>query len=169
MTFGETLREAVNPIATLDAFRRDASVSVDRAVIENVTARLAERIRDEPTRAVLIDSHAVSPTLEGLRATPDTPTRLAAFRYSVIVHLSVTGAEERVVRNSEREGRTTLPAEQVATAEMIQVSVVSGYASLCDCPLYVVSADGAVPEVAERIHAAVRAGLRWSDEYARGQ
>ena len=160
-SFGEALREVVDPDAPHEAFRGGASLSVDRAVIAQATVKLADRIRREATRVVLIDSHAVSPAPEGLRATPDAAARVAAFDYSVIVHLSLADAEERVLRNSEHEGRKAMSAQELATAETIQLSIVAHYASLCDCPLYVVSASGEAEAVADRLSRAITAGLGW--------
>jgi hypothetical protein len=111
---------------------------------------------------VLIDSHAVTPAPQGLRATPDTAARVTAFGYSVIVHLAATGSEQRILQESAREDRTTMTASEVASAETMQLSIVAGYAGLCDCPLYVVSAGGGVEEVAERVGLAISAGLAWT-------
>jgi adenylate kinase len=161
LSFGELLRSVVAPNASVESFRSSAS-SVDRAVIEAATDAAAQRIRDERRRVVLMDSHAVSPVAEGLRATPDTAARVATFGYSVIVHLAAAGSEARILQNSGREGRTTMSPWEVATAEAMQLSIVTRYASLRDCPLYVVSADGGVEEVAERVDRATTAGLAWT-------
>lgn len=162
LSFGELLRTVVAPNASVESFRGSASGSVDRAAIEAATAAAAQRIRDEPHRVVLIDSHAVTPVAEGLRATPDTAARVTAFGYSVIVHLAAAGSEKRILRISGSEGRTTMTSWEVPSAETMQLSIVARYASLCDCPLYVVSADGGVEEVAERVDRAITAGLGWS-------
>ncbi|MFL5914870.1 MAG: AAA family ATPase [Gaiellaceae bacterium] len=161
LSFGETLREVIASDESLEAFRGNATRTVSRAAIENATTMLAHRIRDEPTRVVLIDSHAVTPATEGLRATPDTAERLAAFGYEVIAHLSAAGAEERILRHGGSEGRTAIAASEIAPAETVQLSIVARYASLCDCPLYVLSASGTAEEVADRLGRAVTAGLRW--------
>lgn len=162
LSFGEALREVTDPDGTVELFRGGATRSVNRVVIEKATANLAQRIRDEPTRVVLIDSHAVTPASEGLRATPDTAGRVAAFGYSVITHLSAAGAEERILRNGGTEGRTAMTASEIATAEMMQLSIVACYASLCDCPLYVLSAAGEAEEVADRLARAITGGLGWA-------
>jgi len=65
--------------------------------------------------------------------------------------------------NSAAEGRTVMTMQEIATAETIQLSIVARYASLCDCPLYVVSAAGEVKEVADRLAQAVTAGLGWAN------
>jgi adenylate kinase len=163
LSFGEALQEVTDPDATLESFRSGSSISVDRAAIEKATTNLGRRIQGEATRVVLIDSHAVTPAPEGLRATPDTAKRLAAFGYSVIAHLSSVAAEERILRNSEAEGRTVMTMQEIATAETIQLSIVARYASLCDCPLYVISAAGEIEEVADRLARAITAGLGWAN------
>jgi adenylate kinase len=160
MSFGEALRDVMTPDATVASFRRKASAGVDRAAIERATAMLAQRIQ-KSEQVVLIDSHAVTPTPEGLRATPDTPERVAAFGYSLITHLSVASVEERVLRNSGTEGRTQMSMPDLAAAETVQLSIVARYASLCDCPLYIVSALGEVDEVADRLARAITVGLDW--------
>lgn len=161
LSFGEALQGVTGPGGTVESFRSGASKSVDRAAIEKATTRLARQIQDEATRVVLIDSHAVTPTPEGLQATPDTAKRVAVFGYSVIVHLSSAAAEERILRNSKAEGRSAMTMQAITTAETIQLSIVARYASLCDCPLYVVSAAGEVEEVADRLARAITAGLDW--------
>jgi len=165
--FGELLRAVVAPDASVQSFRGSASGTVDRAAIEAATAAAAQLIRDEPHRVVLIDSHAVTPVADGLRATPDTAARVTAFSYSVIVHLAAAGSEQRILRYSGSEGRATMASWEVASAETMQLSIVARYASLCDCPLYVVSADGGISEVAERVDSAITAGLGWAAERER--
>jgi len=162
LSFGEALREIIDPEETHEAFRSDATRTVSRVVIEKATETLAQRIRNEPTRVVLIDSHAVAPASDGLRATPDTAERVAAFGYSLITHLSAFGVEERILLSSGTEGRRAMTASEIATAEMIQLSIVTRYASLCDCPLYALSAVGKVEEVADQLARAIEAGLGWS-------
>ena len=162
LSFGEALREIIDPDGSLETFRGRATRSVNRFVIEKATKRLVHRIRAEPTRVVLIDSHAVTPASEGLRATPDTAERVAAFGYSLIIHLSAFGVEERILRSSGSEGRRALTASEVRTAETMQLSIVARYASLCDCPLYVLSAVGEVEEVTDRLERAIDAGLGWA-------
>jgi adenylate kinase len=162
LSFGELLRTVTAPDASAESFRRSASVSVDRVAIEAATALAAELIRDEQHRVVLMDSHAVTPVAEGLRATPDNAARVTAFGYRIIVHLAAAGSESRIMKNSGSEGRTTMSVWEVATSEAMQLSIVTRYASLCDCPLYVVSADGCVEEVAERVDRAIHAGLAWA-------
>jgi adenylate kinase len=162
LSFGEALREIIDPDGTVDSFRGGATSSVSRAAIEKATAKLAQRIQDETARVVLIDSHAVTPAPEGLRATPDTSKRVAAFGYNAIAHLSAVGVEERILRNSGTEGRTVMTMPEIAIAETIQLSIVARYASLCDCPLYVVSAAGEGEEVADRLARAITAGLDWA-------
>jgi adenylate kinase len=162
LSFGEALREVTDPDATVESFRGRATRSVDRAVIEKATVSLVQRIRDEANRVALIDSHAVTPAPEGLRTTPDTAQRVALFGYSVIVHLSVADVEERILRNSRSAGRTAMTATDIAAAETMQLSIVARYASLCDCPLYVVSAAGDVVNVADRLARAITAGLGWA-------
>jgi adenylate kinase len=164
LSFGEALREVANPQATVESFRGTATRNVDRVVIKKATANLAQRIRDEANRVVLIDSHAVTPAPEGLRTTPDTAERVGAFSYGVIVHLSAAAAEERILRNSGSDGRTAMTASEIAAAETLQLSIVALYASLCDCPLYVVSAIGDVTDVAERLARAISAGLGWATQ-----
>lgn len=88
LSFGETLREVIAPEATVESFRRMASIRVDRDAMKRATAVLVRQIQDEDTRVVLIDSHAVAPTPLGLRATPDTAERVVAFGYNLIAHLS---------------------------------------------------------------------------------
>jgi adenylate kinase len=163
LSFGEALQEVTDPGATVESFRSGASISVDRAAIEKATMNLARQIQSEARRVVLIDSHAVAPTPEGLRATPDTAKRVAAFGYNAIVHPAAASAEERILTNSEAEGRMVMTMHEVATAETIQLSIVARYASLCDCPLYVVSAAGEVEEVADRLAQAITAGLGWAN------
>lgn len=162
LSFGDALRELTDPDSTDETFRGSAARSVDRDVVEMATANLAQRIRKEPARVVLIDSHAVTPGPEGLRTTPDTAERVAAFSYSVIVHLAAADVEERILRNSGSQGRTAMTASEVAVAETLQLSIVARYASLCDCPLYVVAATGGVAEVADRLARAITAGVGWA-------
>jgi adenylate kinase len=162
LSFGEALRGVTDPDATAESFRGCATRRVDRAVIMMATANLARRIRDEVNRVVLIDSHAVTPAPEGLRTTPDTADRVAEFGYRVIVHLSAADVEERILRNSDSEGRTAMTASEIAAAETMQLSIVARYASLSDCPLYVVSAIGDGADVADRLARAITAGLGWA-------
>jgi adenylate kinase len=162
LSFGEALREVIAPEGSLEAFRGSAMRSVDRVAIDKATKNLARRIRDERTRVALVDSHAVTPASEGLRATPDTAERVAAFGYSVVAHLSAVGAEDRILRASGREGRSAMTVAEIGTAETVQLSIVARYASLCDCPLYILSAVGEVEEVADRLSQAIETGLRWA-------
>lgn len=162
LSFGELLRDVAAPEASVDSFRANTSTNVDRRAIEAATAAGAERIRNEAAKVVLIDSHAVTPAAEGLRATPDTADRVAQFGYSEIVHLDAATAETRIAESSGREGRRTLTVTEIGSAEAMQLLIVTRYASLCDCPLYVVSARESISEVAERVECAITAGLAWS-------
>lgn len=161
LSFGELLRDVAVPQASVESFRANSSANVDRAAIEAATVAGAERIRNEASRIVLVDSHAVTPVAEGIRATPDTADRVTQFGYSVIVHLDASTAETRVVENGGSEGRRAMTAAEVASAEVMQLSIVTHYASLCDCPLYVVSARGSTAEIAGRAEDAIAAGLAW--------
>jgi adenylate kinase len=163
LSFGEALRGVAAPDLSVEAFREAAPTLLNRAAIEAATVAAGEQIAIEYAagRAVLIDSHAVTPTPEGLKATPDTDTRAAAFAYTVIVHLAVAGAHARVLQSVAHEGRTPFDPAEVQAAETIQLAVVTRYASICDCPLYVVGSSGAAHVVAARVEAAIEAASGW--------
>ncbi len=167
--FGGILRQIVEQRlgyrVSHEWFRRNYQSHVDACTIELATAAAADQVSKSRATVAVLDSHAVTPTVAGLRVTPDSQQRLNALRLKLIVHLRATTCRERVVENSRVEGRLALSDADVAEADYVQVATDVLYASACDCALTLVSAAGSAVDTVARVDAAVQAGLRWSHDY----
>jgi hypothetical protein len=100
-------------------------------------------------------SHAVTPTPVGIRAIPDNLERIKVLRFDGIIHLSSDGCIERIVENSNSDGRQPMNMIEAGVAETLQLSVSALYASAHDCPLIVVPAGGMMASTIEAVDAAV--------------
>jgi hypothetical protein len=138
-------------------FRANFPRYVDRAVLEAATSAARHQADDVADRVALLDSHAVAPTEFGLRCMPDSPARTKALDLAGIVHFTFNSARDRVLHNSGKEGRHPLTAPTAEEAEYAQVATVVAYASINDCVLMMVNAEGDVPTVGARLETAVAA------------
>ena len=158
--FGGLLRDIVEhrigSALTHEAFRSRFFETVDGSVVHEAVVKARQRVAASDARVCVLDSHAVSQTPLGLKATPDNAERLQLLTFSAIVHLSAAECADRVIANATTHGRQPMTALQVLTAEHLQLSVDVLYASVHDCPVLVVPASGTVDETVERVDQALR-------------
>jgi len=158
--FGGLLREAVERQRGLalahSVFRENHHRFVTPAIVRDATLRVRELVDRSTARVCVLDSHAVTPTPVGIRTTPDNMERIQALGFDGIVHLSSDGCIERVVENSDLNGRQRIHPAEAAVAETLQLSVCTLYASAHDCPLIVVPALGTTASTIGAVDAAVR-------------
>ena len=166
--FGALLREAVErktgfPL-THSAFREDHHRLVTSAIVRDATLRVRELASRSTVRVCVLDSHAVTPTPVGIRAIPDNMELIRCLKFDGIVHLSSEECLDRVVQNSNAEGRQRMSITEAAVAETLQLSVSTLYASAHGCPLMVVPAVGDMEKTIKAVDAAVQSIVAALDE-----
>jgi adenylate kinase len=163
--FGALLREVVEQHSSATMahaeFRARFRELVTREVIESATLSTRRQVDNSPAPVCLLDSHAVSPTIAGIRCTPDSPERLRLLGLAGIVHLALAGALERVLANGEIDGRVMMSEAEAEVAEQAQLATIVIYAAMSDCPAVIVDSSGPVEGVAERVDGAIRASRDW--------
>lgn len=158
--FGGLLRQVVEKnlgaVLPHEVFRERFYRLVDAAVVRDAVLLARDLVSQSTATVCVLDSHAVTQTPSGLRATPDDPKRIQLLRFDGIIHLSSSTCVERVVENSCQGGRLRMSADDVVVAEQVQLAVCVTYASAHDCPLVVVSANGDSLTVLRRVDLAAR-------------
>lgn len=158
--FGGLLREVIDlrrgSALTHVEFREQFHRLVDAPVVHDAILRARECVSRSTAQVCILDSHAVSQTPEGLRATPDDLTRVKLLRFDGIVHLAAADCLQRVVENSRKAGRQPISEAEASIAEQMQLAVSVFYASAHDSPLLVVQATGEVLQTVQRIDLAIR-------------
>ncbi|HZR82560.1 MAG TPA: AAA family ATPase [Candidatus Binatia bacterium] len=154
--FGELIRQALNELAGSRVeeaqLRREPTSLVTEAVLEHATRQLVAMCASSARRVVVIvDSHAVSQDQFGFRSTPDGPSYFKALRYDAIVQLVLPGQEILDRTPVGTGGRQARSGVDLDFHSSLQLMVSTFYAAMSECPLFVVSADGAVSEVAARV------------------
>jgi len=142
-----------------NAFRANFTQLLTRSDFEAATSVARMNADQASARICLLDSHAVTPTEDGLRATPDNANRLKTLRMSGLIHISSAEVTHRIVTNSQTQGRHSMTDMEAQIAEIMQVSVMVGYSAGYDCPLLLISGDGDVESVAGRLAGAARSIL----------
>jgi adenylate kinase len=159
--FGGLLRQAVErqtgASLSHSAFREEHHRLVTAAIVRDATLRARELANGSPAGVCVLDSHAVTPTPVGIRAIPDNLELIQSLRFDGIVHLSAEECFDRVVRNSNLDGRQRISMTEAAVAETLQLSVSTLYASAHGCPLMVVPAGGDMDDTIKAVDAAVQA------------
>jgi adenylate kinase len=157
--FGGLLREAVEKQTgsslTHSDFREDHHRLVTRTIVQDATLRVRELVSRSTAQVCVLDSHAVTPTPVGIRAIPDNMERIRALHFNGIIHLSSDGCIQRVVENSNRNGRQRMSMTDAVIAETLQLSICALYGSAHDCPLIVIPAGGTMESTVGAVDAAV--------------
>jgi adenylate kinase len=159
--FGGLLREAVerqtgSPL-THSAFREDHHRLVTSSIVRDATLHVRELVSRSTAQVCVLDSHAVTPTPVGIRAIPDNMELIRCLSFDGIIHLSSEECLQRIVQNSNLDGRQQISIAEAAVAETVQLSVSTLYASAHGCPLIVVRAEGNTGNTVKAVDAAVQA------------
>ncbi|MGH9915898.1 MAG: hypothetical protein ACRD63_11500, partial [Pyrinomonadaceae bacterium] len=117
-------------------------------------------VSSDPSRWLVVDSHAVARERCGWHANPDTPDTLERYGYNSIVLLDApTRVILRRIRKSP-DGRLIKTRRDVSILCALQRSIATYYSGTLGCPLWVIDARRGVNQVAEAVESAL--GLRKS-------
>lgn len=165
--FGGLLREAVERQAGMtishSAFREDHHRLVTPGIVRDATVRVRELAGRSTAQVCVLDSHAVTPTPVGIRAIPDNMELIQCLSFDGIIHLSSDECLDRIVHNSNLDGRQRMSRAEATVAETVQLSVSTLYASAHGCPLIVVRAGGDMDTTIKAVDAAIQSILTTLD------
>lgn len=154
--FGELLRKAVErrlgtPL-DYSIFRASAASLVTRKDLEEVASQLVNNpVSSDPSRWLVVDSHAVARERCGWQANPDTPETLGRYGYSSILLLD---APARVILKRIRKspgGRLIKTRRDVSILCALQRGIATYYSGTLGCPLWVIDARPGIDQVAEAV------------------
>lgn len=166
-SFGDVVREIVGPGADQgDDIRTRLDELVTPAVI--IAAKLAchqEILSLGADQVMLLDSHTVTGTPYGVRATPDSSARLEDFGLFAIIHLVGEVDTIRSRRLADLANpRLRHQADSIVLEQNVLIATSIAYAQALQIPVYFVETNEDVGAVVDKALTAVDAALGWRNE-----
>jgi adenylate kinase len=152
ISFGQLLHLAVERrLATsinYAEFRSSAASVVTRSDFEEATIELAKnKTASDPSKWLVVDSHAVAREEFGWQANPDIPGTLQQYAYNVIILLD---APSQVVLKRIRKrpgGRLIKTKRDVEILSALQRGIATYYSGTIGSPLWVIDAKPSINSV----------------------